>query len=360
MKTLWISDLHLEERKTLFYINKLFPLILKSALEEGCKTIVNTGDTFHNHNELLGTELELYKHFADQCKSLGIRLITVVGNHDICKPTKPNTEEVFSYIHSLEGFESENHTIVDKPMIINIEGTEVGLSPYCLTRAHYAEMLNTLKGKVTSVMGHFDCDGFKYTPESGEIVDKWMTQDDFVHFENVYSGHYHQHQEKIINGTTRFVYLGTQYTTNHGQTNQDKFIAVLDLSKASMKLIQTPFTLHKTIRIKAGEDIPKMDLSDKENGVDVRLMISGTMEEIKSIKIPKEFMGKTSHKVITKEVKRLDISASDDKLSSFKMYRDFKFKEKYPDQSKNPLDPQRLEALAARLLGARIKTDERG
>lgn len=350
-KALWTTDYHLEEKKTLFYKQKFFPFILKTAIEQGCTIIINSGDTFHNHNELLGTELGLYQEFLNQCYALGIEVITIVGNHDLCKPKKTQGDKVFDYLHSLEGFKGQlGHLVIDEPTLIEINGQVIGLTPYCRTEAHYNEMFNVFKGKTKTIIGHFDCNGFKYTPESGEIVDRWCTEEHFVEFDAIFSGHYHQHQQKALSHGNTMTYLGTQYTTNHGQTNQEKFIGVLDFGKNEYKYLKTPFTLHKTIQVKASEDLPKVSAEDKENGVDVRLRIVGTAEEIKGIKIPREFMGKTSHKIVDKKEKRLDISCTDNKADSFKKYMEHVFKTRYGGVDKAPLDSERLLNMAARLL----------
>lgn len=350
-KFLWISDLHLEDKKILFYKQKLFPFLINSALENNCTFIINSGDTFHNHNELLGTELAVYREFLDQCSTLGIKVITIVGNHDLCAPKKTKSEKVFDYMHSLEGFKGHaHHLIVDEPTIITIDGKPVGLTPFCRTEAHYKNMFETFTGKTDTLFGHFDCDGFKYTPESGEIVDKWCTPDHFAGFKLILSGHYHQHQKKILPHGASMTYLGTQYTTNHGQTNQEKFLGVIDLSKNEFKYVTTPFTLHKTVHVYANQDIPKVSKEDKDNGVDVRLKLIGTTEELKGIKIPREFMGKTSHKIIKNESKRLDISATENKTESFKKYMEHVLNQRYGSMEKSKLDPERLVSMATRLL----------
>jgi len=268
MKALWITDLHLRPGRHEAGA-RLLAFILKIAKERAPEIIVCTGDVFHDKNFLYATSLDLFRDFLVQAGKFVDQIYLAPGNHDY------GTE--YS-VHSLTGYKGiPRVTVVDTVAKIT---EDVGIVSYARQEARFNQLMHEL-GPVKFLFGHFDLNGFDLG-SGWEEKESWSDPEIFKKIptlSKVFSGHYHLAQSKIVNDIT-FTYLGTGATTDFGESDQIKRIGLVDLSTGVLEEIQTGLTLHKTLRINAGEDFPDIPTAETEAGVEYRLIIRGTQQQI--------------------------------------------------------------------------------
>lgn len=336
MKALWITDLHIDEDKAEFF-KKYFAFIYQTAIDRNVDLIINTGDTHNYKNQLFATELKMYRDFCDLVTER-FDLISLIGNHDWAHPD--NYE-----IHSLDGLKGKNprHMVVDSQHVLEIGDQRIGFMAYAWTKERFVELRNKM-GNLNRLFGHFDLNHF-YLSGGTEEVGSWFADDMFEDLEQVYTGHYHTHQQrKVLN--TLVTYLGTGYTVSASEANQIKKIAIVDLVTGELEFIDTPFTMHKKVVVKAGEAIPRISEEDAKKGVDFRVDYVGTTEQIRAFfkdkKIPRELKDKVNPRYVDKKEKRLDISVTSSTEEKIRKYVNHILKERYGSVEAAPFDVERL------------------
>lgn len=255
-----VGDEH-NTHKTLASTEKLYDLI-----ESHGRDVIHLGDIFHTKEKLSSKALNLVYRRLEESK---LNHLLIVGNHDFhsleCKE------------HSLEIFKSlPNVTIVDRPISIQVGETWALVMPYYhdlnefkkdLTRANI-----TLKGKAKLLFLHQGVTGFDYG--NGFIAENELDQDSLKGFDKVISGHFHKHQ---IKGNLE--YLGTPMSHDFGESNQIKYIGVLQ-EDLSIKLIETDFPRHMTLTVDAKQGLP---FASSEVVYDIyRVILTGEKEDIET------------------------------------------------------------------------------
>jgi hypothetical protein len=106
-------------------------------------------------------------------------------------------------------------------------------------------------------------------------------------------------------------------------------------------------TFHKTIKVKVSDGIPELDENDLSSGVNFRLVISGTKDEINSIKIPTNYRAKIVFEIQNGDSNRAEINAYDSHDKMMKKYVDFEYKNKSLEKD---LDKEKLLKVGAAIL----------
>ena len=101
-----------------------------------------------------------------------------------------------------------------------------------------------------------------------------MTERSFSKFNRVISGHFHKFQQK-----GNLTYLGTPFSHSFGESNQTKYIGVLDLESDDLKLIETEFPKHITEVIDC-DKCQDYDLSGYDPEDHIRIVLEGSQENI--------------------------------------------------------------------------------
>jgi DNA repair exonuclease SbcCD nuclease subunit len=181
------------------------------------------------------------------------------GNHDYF-----NLDECTD--HSLEVFSHlPNVILIEKPTLID----GVWFVPYI----HSKEELNKVLSEIPAgsvIVGHFEIKGFDYG--NGFICPDGTPKHSFKKFKKVLSGHFHKYDEK-----GNIVFIGTPFSKNFGESNQDKFIGIYDVLENELELVKTSFPKHVTIEIDVSKKGEIPELSDSDYN---RVILKGSAAEI--------------------------------------------------------------------------------
>lgn len=237
---------------------------LFGIVEDTALPTIWLGDLLDTKEVIRGKCLNAYLNYFKRSK---LDHIVLVGNHDWfnleCKE------------HSLEPLKDlENVTIVDSPISHN----GMLFLPYIHGGDAVREALGNLVPKVVKkdfpiLVAHLEVTGFDFG--NGHICEAGLGLEDLKMFDLVVSGHFHKFQEK-----GNLVYLGTPFSHSFGESNQTKFIAILDSETQRLEYIATPFAQHLTIEIDADKvsTIRKVDTKNH-----VRIILTGRPENIAKV-----------------------------------------------------------------------------
>jgi DNA repair exonuclease SbcCD nuclease subunit len=233
-------------------------------IEELGNPCIILGDLLDTKELVRGSCLNAYiSHF----KASKLHFYVLVGNHDWfnldCKD------------HSLEPLKMlKNVTIVDN---IFRELEDLVLVPF--SNSYDDKYLKYLReGKSKTLIGHFDIVGFDYG--NGHISSTGLKLSDLQNWPLVVSGHYHKYQK--VNNT---VYLGSPFSHSFGESNQDKFLGILDTKTKTMELLPTNFQKHTTLYLNCDDSLELKGYDPKDK---IRVILNGSAENIKKHKkLPK-------------------------------------------------------------------------
>lgn len=225
------------------------------------------GDLLDTKEIIRGKCLNFWHNYFAQSP---LRHIILVGNHDWF-----NLECKDHSLKTLDGL--ENVMIVD-----SLE--EIGPNTYGIPYIHDEDELKKVLKKIPKeaiLFGHLEVCDFDFG--NGRICDKGLSTKSFKKFKKVVSGHFHKFQDK-----GNLMYLGTPFSHSFGESNQDKFIATIDMETAEINLIPTKLPKHIDIDINLDEFVQGSVIKDYRNkGLEVqnhyRFILHGTSEQINNV-----------------------------------------------------------------------------
>jgi DNA repair exonuclease SbcCD nuclease subunit len=209
-KVCLISDLHIGNNKDndKFHTIALeFAKWLKENMEErDISTLIIAGDFFHNRSYITLQTLDVGHRFLDVFSDMTVFI--TVGNHDALFLNN-------SSVTSLSIFKKrKNVHVIDN--ITTFDG--VTLCPWG------TKVEDIPDSKV--VIGHWDAQSFEMS--AGKISTHGIKVSDLMNkCECAFSGHYHKPQIRQYGGKP-FRYLGSPYQLNWGESDEDKFVYILD------------------------------------------------------------------------------------------------------------------------------------
>lgn len=334
---LLVGDLHLR-REYLEFGKILLLLVLNIIKEQKPKYVIFMGDQFHLKDRISGICAKVFSDFLAEA-SKHSQIIILVGNHDWCQPYT---------IHSMESFKNiPNVTVVDD--VYRLDKDNVFIS-YCRERERFDELLKNI-GPTKRLFGHLDINSFK-VGSGWEEVEAFCDPEYFSQqkIEEVYSGHLHLEQERIVNDC-RITYVGTGYTIDFGETDQLKRLIMLNLDDSTYESIDTGLTFHKTLKINAGDPFPEIPTADLEKGVDYRLIIKGSKEQISMLQKPKNYpVKKIVYDFTSNESARMDLSLVDSKEIIMQKYIQEEVKRSFGDDK--TFDKEKLYKIGNRILNS--------
>jgi len=230
------------------------------------ETLFDIIENLGNTTVILGDLLDTKEVVHSSCLNLIYRRLNesklmfyiLVGNHDWhnleCKD------------HSLLPLEAlKNVHIVQAPVI-----TSYGLMvPYIHNHNEFKRIMKKNKGRAKLAFVHQGFSGFDYG--NGFIAEYESELSYIKGYDLVISGHFHKYQKR-----SNLVYLGTPFSHTFGESNQIKYIGVLNTETLKLKKYRTPFSNHVTIEIDC--DKKSNFVEDKENYV--RFILTGNQESI--------------------------------------------------------------------------------
>jgi DNA repair exonuclease SbcCD nuclease subunit len=294
------------------------------------------GDIFHYKDRLFASCLSVFHDFLEEVTPL-CKVVCLVGNHDWGVPYT---------VHSLDSFRHiENLTIVDDIYQLDEENAFIS---YCREKERFDEMVSKLGPNTIRIFGHLDINDFK-VGSGWEEVNAYSQPGDFSRFKQVFSGHLHLAQERRLENGTEIIFVGTSYTTDFGESDQFKRFILLDLNTGEYESIDTNMTLHKTLKIKAGDPFPILDEIEINRGVEFRVVVSGTKDQLSLIERPKNYLGKIVYDMTAIDSARVDLSATDSRQDTLKKYIDYEVENSF-DGEKSGFDKDRLLRIGETIL----------
>ena len=234
-----------------------------------CKQVEEIGNTCIWLGDMLDTKevvrAKCLNQWVRYFSRSALKHYVIVGNHDYfnleCKD------------HSLRALkELSNVTIIDK--LKNIEGTRFWAVPYIHEPSEVRKVLKEIPHQNTVLLGHFEIGGFDWG--NGYICESKITKKDFTKFPLVISGHFHKYEK-----TDNITYLGSPFSHSFGESNQTKYLAILDQGSRDLELIETNFPKHRTLEVKVADwEEKKKEINDVDY---FRVILSGTEKELAQI-----------------------------------------------------------------------------
>jgi DNA repair exonuclease SbcCD nuclease subunit len=216
-----------------FYDEVFFPYLREHEI----KTIFQMGDLFDRRKFINFNTLYLCrKYFFDKCEIEGIKLHTLIGNHDVAYK---NTLEVNST--SLLLNEYHNVQIYDDFQTVDFDGVHVDIVPW-LCDDNEAEILTKIKdSKAQICFGHFEISGFEM--DRGNVCEVGLDKAKLSKYDVVLTGHFH-HKSTNDNIT----YVGTPYEMTWADYNDPKGFHIFDTETREMEFVNNPYSMfHKVI-----------------------------------------------------------------------------------------------------------------
>ena len=196
------------------------------------KSIFQMGDLFDRRKFINFNTLHLCReYFFDRCQILGIKVHTLLGNHDIAFK---NTLEINSTGLLLN--EYENIEYYDSFETVEFDGVKIDVVPW-ICDDNKQEIFNQMKQSTAQIcFGHFEIAGFEM--EKGMICDHGLDKKILSKYDIVLSGHFH-HKSTNDNIT----YVGTPYEMTWSDHNDQKGFHIFDTNTREMTFVKNPFTM---------------------------------------------------------------------------------------------------------------------
>jgi len=229
------------ENQLEFFNKQLFPYMKENRI----KTIIQLGDIFDNRTSSDTIWLEtLKRNFFDILKEKDIKMVTLLGNHDIALRESRD----ISLIESISQMYPNNIHLIKNRTYITVNGYKTYVVPWITKN----ETLETSELRdVHTVLGHFEIRNFSMV--KGHInTDANLTEEFFEDalVNNVFSGHFH-----LKNTYGMVKYLGVPFQINWNDFNAENGFYVWDKEDNLSFFKNTSSKKH--IKVKYNDDLKK-------------------------------------------------------------------------------------------------------
>lgn len=335
-RVLWFTDLHMKP-SNLERCAQLFDFIIDEMLDHVKPDgIIFTGD-MHDGKDSISVKCQnLLISFAQRLEKYGKPLIVVPGNHDYEETLRAHHYEKDSVFpgHSLsmlDGF--PNVGVIDDVYTYG----DFAFIPY---RGYNFKFLLDLQKIDKTVKYLFAHEGvFGANLGNGMIDDFSVPTSVFKGFDRVFMGHYHKfHQLENI------TYLGSPLTQSFGESNQTKYVGVIERAEGTLTLIPIEMSMHNTIEINADakEDLSLVKIVPGYT----RLIISGKKENINQVL---KIIGKTQKLEDAKVIVKAD-NQRRNRMNISETLSERKMVEVYLANMTTDLDKDKLIKLATKFV----------
>ena len=221
-----------------FYNEVFFPYLKANDIE----VIFQMGDLFDRRKFINFNTLHLCrKYFFDRCQILGIKVHTLLGNHDVAFK---NTLEVNSTGLLLN--EYENVEYYDDFQTVDFDGVSIDVVPW-ICDENEKEIFQSMKeSKAQICFGHFEIAGFEM--DKGNVCDHGLDKKALNKYDIVLSGHFH-HKSSDGNIT----YVGTPYEMTWSDYNDPKGFHIFDTNTREMEFVKNPYAMFNKVVYDDGE-----------------------------------------------------------------------------------------------------------
>ncbi len=215
-----------------FYNEVLFPYLKANDIE----VIFQLGDLFDRRKYINFNSLHLCRqYFFDRCEILGIKVHTLLGNHDIAYK---NTLKVNSTGLLLN--EYNNVEYYDSFETVNFDGLNIDIVPWLCDENEVKIFEQMKESKSQICFGHFDIAGFQM--ERGILSDTGVDKKVFSRYDIVLSGHFHH---KSTDG--QITYTGTPYEMTWSDYNDTKGFHIFDTDTRELEFVENPFHMFNKV-----------------------------------------------------------------------------------------------------------------
>lgn len=259
MKIAILGDTHFGARNDSLsfhaFFEKFYISFFKSLEENNIDTIIQLGDLWDRRKYVnFQTLSESRKYFFDELKKRNLKMITILGNHDV---SFKNTLEVNSSTLLLQ--EYTNITIIASPTTIKIDDTLISMIPW-ICADNYLDSMNEINNTRAEIcMGHLEIAGFEMY--RGHASEGGLSPESFKKFDTVFSGHYHHRSTK-----GNITYLGTPYELTWQDYADAKGFHLFDTDTRELTFIQNPYTMFVRLEYddkdKEPVDLDTLDIAD--------------------------------------------------------------------------------------------------
>lgn len=217
----------------------------------------------------MGDMLDTKEIVRSKCLNLWIELFSksklqhyiLIGNHDL--------HSVESKEHSLYPLTLlKNVHVIDRPQ--SIHDMSMYAVPYIHDPKEFVKALKMQDGHQVLLM-HQGVTGFDYG--NGYIAENEVPLEALSKFELVISGHFHKFQKE-----GNLVYIGTPFSHTFGESDQEKFLGILDLKTLKLKTIPMKFPQHKTFYLNCDSEEMPQDVHFEPGYV--RVVLTGSAESV--------------------------------------------------------------------------------
>jgi DNA repair exonuclease SbcCD nuclease subunit len=215
-----------------FYEEVFFPYLKANDIE----VIFQMGDLFDRRKFINFNTLHLCRrYFFDRCEILGIKVHTILGNHDVAFK---NTLEVNSTGLLLNEYNTVEY--YDNFQTVEFDGVEIDVVPW-ICDGNEKEIFESIKdSKAQICFGHFEIAGFEM--DRGNVCDHGLDKNILSKYDIVLSGHFH-HKSKNGNIT----YVGTPYEMTWSDYNDPKGFHIFDTNTRELEFIKNPYTMFNKV-----------------------------------------------------------------------------------------------------------------
>jgi DNA repair exonuclease SbcCD nuclease subunit len=215
-----------------FYDHVLFPYIKANDIE----VIFQMGDLFDRRKYINFNSLHLCRqYFFDRCQILGIKVHTLLGNHDVAFK---NTLEVNSTGLLLN--EYENVEYYDDFQTVDFDGVSIDVVPWICANNEKETFESMKESKAQICFGHFEIAGFEM--DKGNVCDHGLDKKALNKYDIVLSGHFH-HKSSDGNIT----YVGTPYEMTWSDYNDPKGFHIFDTETRELEFVKNPYAMFNKV-----------------------------------------------------------------------------------------------------------------
>ena len=241
MKIALITDTHFNFKKAnknfhdyfaKFYLNVFFPYLE----ENNITTAIHLGDAFDNRKGIDYWALKwAKKNVYDQFLNLGIKVYSIVGNHDIYYK---NTNEV----NSIDGLLQEYSNVIkiSSPKEFLIDELKVLMLPWICQENETKTLELIEKTNAEVLFGHLELNGFPVFP--GQNQPHGMDKNVFKKFKKVFSGHYHTRSDD-----GKIFYIGNPYQMFWNDYNDTRGFNIFDTETLEIEFVKNPYSIFEKI-----------------------------------------------------------------------------------------------------------------
>jgi DNA repair exonuclease SbcCD nuclease subunit len=221
-----------------FYDEVLFPYLKANDIE----VIFQMGDLFDRRKYINFNTLHLCRnYFFDRCEILGIKVHTLLGNHDVAFK---NTLEVNSTGLLLNEYNCVEY--YDDFDTVEFDGVNIDVVPW-ICDDNEKEIFQKMKESKSQIcFGHFEIAGFEM--DRGNVCDHGLDKKKLSKYDVVLSGHFHH---KSTDGN--ITYVGTPYEMTSSDYNDPKGFHIFDTETRNMEFVRNPFVMFNKVTYDDGQ-----------------------------------------------------------------------------------------------------------